>query len=146
MKEADIRAGIEAMWAAYNEQDVDGFVAGAAEDLHVSFDGAPTYTNRNDFRSYAKGFFDWTSNGKVTVQNILVNGKQATAELRLVGTHDREPLYGVEAAGKTVDLTWIIAGDFENGKLQNLRVYFNPMVMLEQVGAIEDAHARPGTS
>ena len=94
-----IRAGIEAMWGAFNNQDVEGFIAGAAEDVNVSFDGAPTFTSRNDFRDYAKGFFDWTSDAKVSVETVLVNGDEASAELRMVGTHDREPLYGVEAAG-----------------------------------------------
>ena len=39
-------------------------------------------------------------------------------------------------AGKTIEFTWSIGCDFENGKLQRLRVFFNPMVILEQLGVL----------
>ena len=41
-----------------------GFVEGAAEDIQVSFDGQLTFDNRDDFRDYAKSYYDWTSNPK----------------------------------------------------------------------------------
>ena len=133
----EIRAGLETMFAAYNAGDADGFVAGAAQDIQVSFDGLPTFDNRDDFRDYAKSYYDWTSDAKVTIQQVLVDGDQAAVELTQVSTHDRGPLYGVEATGKTIQFTWSIGIDFENGKLQRLRVFFNPMVILEQLGVLD---------
>ena len=133
----EIRAGIEAMFAAYNKGDADGFVAGAAEDIQVSFDGNPTFDSRKDFRDYAQSYYDWSSNPKVTVQRVLVSGNQAAVELNQVSTHDKGPLYGVPATGKTIDFTWSIGCDFENCKLQSLRVFFNPMAILEQLGVLE---------
>ena len=146
MSEKEIRAGIDAMWAAYNEKNADGFVGGAAEDLKVSFDGGPPrFHSRAEFRDYAKSMMSWSSDEKVDVVRTIISGNTAAVELHMTGTHDGVPLSGipgrdisepVEATGAKVDIKWVIVGDFEKGKLQNLQVFFNPMVWLEQIGGL----------
>ena len=143
MEAAAVRRALEDMWDAYNQRDIDRWVGFCAEDVCVRDTGGLRIDSRAEFKDYVGAWFDCSSDAKVSVVRTIVEGNHAAAELRLEGTHDGAPLYGLEASGAHLDNTWTIHVELVDGLVQDLRIFNNPARFLEQLGIIEPLPVRP---
>ena len=88
MDAAMMRESMEAMWEAYNQRDIDGWIGFCAEDISVRNLANLRIHGRSEFKDYVRAWFDCSSDARVTVVRTIVDGRHAAAELRLEGTHD----------------------------------------------------------
>ena len=144
MDAEEMSAAIDRMFAAYSAGDLDGFVAGVAEDMHYQdTGGGPPLTGRAAFRDYAAGWFDACSDGVLKPVRKIISGDEAALEMRFTATHDRGLLYGVVPTGRRVELDFAITLRFAGGEVSELKAWYSPLGPLQAVGLVGELPVRP---
>ncbi len=147
MNADEMCAAIDRMFAAYTAGDLDGFVAGVAEDMHYEdTGGGPALTGRAAFRDYASGWLDACSDGALVPLRKIVSGDEAALEMRFSATHDRGPLYGVAPTGKHIEFRFAITLRFAGGEVSELKAWYSPLVPMRAVGLVGDLPGRPAAA
>ena len=146
MNAEEMSAAIDRMFAAYSAGDLDGFVAGVAEDMHYEdTGGGPPLTGRVAFRDYASGWFNACSDGVLQPVRKIISGNEAALEMRFTATHDRGPLYGVAPTGKRFEFNFAITLRFSGGEVSELKAWYSPLVPMQTVGLVGDLPGRPAS-
>ncbi len=129
---------IDATWAAFSSGDLDGFVAGCAEDIvyHDNAGQEPLH-GLEAFRAYASGWFEASSDRRASAFRKTVGGDRVAAEVRLEMTHDGAPLYGFEAAGARIAFDFAMIADFEDGRIARIVAYYNPAGIMRDLGVLD---------
>ena len=144
MNADEMSAAIDRMFAAYSAGDLDGFVAGCAEDMHYEDTGGGSpLSGRAAFRDYASGWFEACSDGVLQPLRKIISGDEAALEMRFTATHDRGLLYGVEPTGARIDLAFAITLRFREGEVSELKAWYSPLGPLQAVGLVGDLPGRP---
>ena len=147
MHAEEMSAAIDRMFAAYSAGDLDGFVAGVAEDMHYEdTGGGPPLTGRAAFRDYASGWFEACSDGVLAPTRKILSDNEAALEMRFTATHDRGPLYGVPPTGKRFEFSFAITLRFAGGEVSELKAWYSPLIPLQAVGLVGELPGRPATA
>lgn len=147
MNADEMSAAIDRMFAAYSAGDLDGFVAGVAEDMHYEdTGGGPPLTGRAAFRDYASGWFKACSDGVLEPVRKIISGNEAAVEMRFSATHDRGPLYGVAPTGQRFAFAFAITLRFADGEVSELKAWYSPLVPMQAVGLVGDLPGRPAAA
>jgi steroid delta-isomerase-like uncharacterized protein len=83
---------------------------------------------------------------KATIKNVVVTGDAVVAELEWEGTHKgtlEGPMGPIPASGQRGKLAAVEVVRFENGKIREIRHYFDLMTILTQIGATPRPTAPP---
>ena len=144
MDRRETSAAIDRMFAAYTAGDLDGFVAGVAEDLrYQDTGGGPPLRGRAAFRDYASGWFDASSDGALVPLRKIISGDDAAVEMRFTATHDRGPLYGVPPTGRRFELDFAITLRFAKGEVSELKAWYSPLPPMQAAGLVGALPGRP---
>ena len=126
---------IDAAWAAFSAGDLDGFVAGCAEDVVYSDNaGQEPLHGLDAFRRYASGWFEASNDRRATPLRKTIGGCRVATEVRLEMTHDGAPLYGVAAAGARIAFDFAMIADFRDGRIARIVAYYNPASVMQDLG------------
>lgn len=126
---------IDAAWAAFSDGDLDGFVAGCAEDVVYSDNaGQEPLHGRDAFRRYAAGWFEASSDRRATPLRKTIGLSRIATEIHLEMTHDGAPLYGVAAAGARIAFDFAMIADFRDGRIARIVAYYNPASVMQDLG------------
>lgn len=82
--------------------------------------------------SHREAFPDLT----VTVENGLVDGEVTMQEWMMVGTHKGE-FNGLPPTGRVIEMNTMSKTLIADGKVQEVREYYDPQVFMDQLGAAE---------
>ena len=134
MDGAATRQLIRDWWSAFGEKNLERFVSYLAEDASIENNYGMRLDSRAEFAEYVRPLFAMSTDAEVTVERTIVEDDHAAAELHMVATHDGAPVYGVEASGKRLDHTWTIHVELVDAKVKRIRIFSNPLTILEQLG------------
>jgi predicted ester cyclase len=142
MASQDLEKAIREMYEAWNTKDLNRCASYAQPDgkmTNVPF-GA-TISFREYIENWARGFPD----GKIQVDNIVVQGDRAIAEFTGRGTHTgtmKGPTGELPATQRRVELKCVESYRFRDGKLAEGRVYFDAFSLFTQLGVGAPAQGR----
>jgi predicted ester cyclase len=88
-------------------------------------------------------------NFKHTIKECVESGEAISCEGKFVGDHTGPMMMPdgktMAASGKHVEFDWVGVAHVKSGKLTSLHVYFNPMDMMMQIGAMPAPSAQGQT-
>ena len=143
MKSTEIAGLIDQTFAAYSAGDMDGFVAGMAEDMHYEDNSGGPLEGRAAFKDYALGWMNASSDGSLTPTRKIISGNEASAEMRFEGTHDQGEMFGIPATGTRISFDFVVTLRFDEGKLCELKAFYNPLTTMQAIGLVGELPTRP---
>lgn len=145
----DNAAAVRAFNDAFNARDLDAAAALCTPSVQLTnvANGA-TFSGPDGVRQF---FQRWTTafpDGKVTNTAIVADDQRAVLEFTGRGTQTG-PLEGpgqtIPPTGKPVEIRFISISEMQMGKIASVRLYFDAMGMLVQLGVIPaPAHVQAG--
>ena len=143
MESSEISNLIDQTFAAYSAGDLDGFVAGMAENMHYEDNSGGPLDGRDAFKNYASGWFNACSEGKLLPGRRIITGDEAAVEMRFEGNHDRADMFGVSASGTALSFDFVVLLRFADGALCELKAFYNPATAWQALGILGELPATP---
>jgi predicted ester cyclase len=122
---------------AWNRRDVEGFVALATADVQIVASGGVDLRGLEGMRQY---YWLWRTacpDNALTYHNIVGDGDRAMGEATFTGKHDgplHHPAGDIPANGRRVNAAFVAAYRTAGDKLTSIRVYFDVLDMMTQLG------------
>jgi steroid delta-isomerase-like uncharacterized protein len=144
----DNTSTVKAVVEAFNRRDFDrlaSYVAPDAMATSMPFDAKLGV--REDFEAWGRAFPD----GKIELKNLVAQGDYVVAEFVGRGTHSgtlRGPGGDIPATGRHVEIPLVDVYRFREGKIAEVRYYFDAFSFFQQlgIGAPEGRAAGAGTA
>lgn len=136
----DNAAVVQAFNDAFNARNVDAAVALCTPNAQLAnvANGA-TFSGPDGVRQF---FQSWTTafpDGKVQNTAVVADDQRAVVEFTGRGTQTG-PLVGPEmtvpATGKTAEIHFLAIAEMQQGKIAGMRLYFDAMGLLVQLGVV----------
>ena len=143
MEASEVSRLIDQTFAAYSAGDLDGFVSGMAADMFYTDTSGGPIQGRDAFKSYASGWFNACSEGKLLPGRRIINGNEAAVEIRFEGKHDRADMFGVPASGVEIKFDFAVLIKFSAGALSELKAFYNPATAWQAVGILGELPSSP---
>ncbi len=143
MEASEVSRLIDQTFAAYSAGDLDGFVAGMAEDMHYEDNSGGPLEGRAAFKKYASGWFNACSEGSLTPGRRIISEDEAAVEMHFEGTHDRADMFGVSASGTPLSFDFVVLLRFANGALCELKAFYNPATAWQALGILGELPTTP---
>jgi predicted ester cyclase len=142
MASQDLENAVRGMHEAWNAKDLDRCASYAQPDAkmtNVPFGATLGY--REYIENWARAFPD----GKIQLENVVVQGDRAIAEFTGRGTHTgalKGPTGELPATQRRVELKCVESYRYRDGKLAEGRVYFDAFSLFTQLGVGAPAQGR----
>ena len=143
METSEISSLIDQTFAAYSAGDLDGFVAGMAENMHYEDNSGGPLDGRDAFKSYAAGWLNACSDSRLLPGRRIITGDEAAVEMQFRGTHDRADMFGVSASGAAINFDFVVLLRFADGALCELKAFYNPATAWQAVGILGELPSTP---
>lgn len=141
----DSAALVRGLYDAYNIRDFDSGARLTTESAKlVNMATGETLTGPDGMRTFLKGWATAFPDSKVTIENLIASGDRVTVEFVGRGTNTgplTTPMGEIQPTGRSVELRFCDVVELRDGKIQNLRSYFDLASMMRQLGISEAAHA-----
>jgi steroid delta-isomerase-like uncharacterized protein len=126
---------ITALFDAYNEHDLEKFVALHADDAYIHGAGED-FDGIERIRSFARGQFEAFPNGAYHIQDLFAAEDRVAVRLTFTGTHD-QTFFGVEPTGQEITVTEIAVYRIMEGRVAEMWLEADLWGMFQQVGAVD---------
>jgi steroid delta-isomerase-like uncharacterized protein len=126
-------------WATYKSFITDDTVYDEEATQRIA-------TGPDEIVQVAEGWKTAFPDGRGTIKNIVATGDAVVAEIVWEGTHKgtlQGPMGTLPATGRRVDVAAVQVVRFDNGKIREVRHYFDLLTLLSQIGAAPRAAAAP---
>lgn len=133
MAEAPVTAPIDAQLAAYNNHDLDAFLACFADNVACQFPGQPPARGKDALRLAYEGFFAAFPDIKAVVRNRIVAGEYVVDEEIVTATHEG-PFLGIPPTGRPIEMRAAIVYRVSAGQIHSMSVYSDAASLLAQLG------------
>jgi steroid delta-isomerase-like uncharacterized protein len=120
---------------AFNAGDLDGALAVFAPNAVIHNSGAPDPLNVEGFKQFGGVFRTAFPDGKLTVEDLIVDGDKVVSRITYRGTHTGD-MMGIPPTGKPVTVSAMIIDQFGNGKIVESWRLFDQMGMMQQLGLV----------
>ena len=124
---------------AFNANDEKTLNELHASDIKFSAPGGFKATNAHEATAYAKRWLKGFPNGKMTVRNEIVSAPWIVQEVTMEGTHTgplEGPMGTIQPTHKKVVGKGVQILRIENGKIAEVRIYFDLLDQMTQLGLI----------
>jgi steroid delta-isomerase-like uncharacterized protein len=123
---------------AWNERNFDEIAEATASDATITIVGSgDTFNGPEGAHAYNKMWADGFPDGKVTVDRVIESGDFVVVEFTGRGTHTGTlvtSMGDIPATGRTLTLQLCDVMQFNNGKVQSQKTYFDTGSMMAQLG------------
>jgi predicted ester cyclase len=132
----------EALFAAVNAHDIDGYLNLVSDDIVMRDSrGLEPTRGKDAVRLVLEGLFATFPDYHIELKNVVVSEEQYVSELEFSGTHDGPFSMGPGApplapTGNKVRTLGIFVATVAEGKIVEMRQYPNYLGMLTQLGVI----------
>lgn len=126
---------VRALFEAYNDHDLEAFVAHHAADAYIHGAGED-FDGIDRVRSFAAGQFEAFPDGTYRLEDLVADGDRVAVRLTFTGTHDR-PFFGVDPTGREITVTEIAVYRLTDGKVAEMWLEADLWGMFQQVGAVD---------
>lgn len=124
---------------AWNRKDVDGFVSLAAPDAKVSAAGGLELHGPDGMRQFYLLWLTACPDNILRYRNIVGEDDRVIGEGTFTGTHTgvlHQPAGDIAPTGRRVSADYVAAFRMADGKIASMRVYFDVMDLLQQLGLV----------
>ena len=140
MSTADNMNVVKASWDAINARDLGALERWQASTFNVMAPGAPGPMNSAQNKAYLQGFLTAFPDLHFDIVKTIAEGDNVVTEWVATGTHNG-PLVSpsgqrVPPTGKKVKTRGSNTFEVKNGKVTSVRVYFDMMELLGQLGVL----------
>jgi predicted ester cyclase len=139
---ADARDTAGRLLKAFNAHDEEAVRALCAPNSRLEGPGEVRLLGRADLTSQAVALFNAFPGARITAQNELVGGPRVMQEFIFEGTH-AGPLVGsvgtIPATGRKVTVRGVLVGRYERNLATDLRLYFDQLEAMAQLGLTPEA-------
>ena len=133
------RQVIEKMFQIVDAKQYDKYGEFEVADLEMMTPMGPVKGSEGH-KQMSQGFATAIPNAKHTITECVEAGEMISCEGRFGGDQTGPMTMPdgkvLAASGKKVDFGWVGFAKVKNGKITSLHVYFNPMEMMMQIGAM----------
>jgi steroid delta-isomerase-like uncharacterized protein len=129
------KAAVRRFNEAFNAGNLDGAVAVFAPNAVIHNSGAPDPLNVEGFKQFGGVFRTAFPDGKLTIEDLIVEGDKLVSRISYRGTHTGDML-GIPPTGKAVTVSAIIIDQFADGKIVESWRLFDQMGMMQQLGLV----------
>ena len=140
---ADNTQQAQRMFQAWEDRDFDTFEQGLVDDVIVAAPGNQTVTGKQAVRqwyeAWTTAFTDATAGGQVT----LSGDDGVTVEGVFQGTNDGQFAGRFPPTNQSVSVPFINVMHFDNDKVSELTVYFDSLLLMIQLGHVQDPMSEP---
>lgn len=136
---ASTREAADRHLAAFNQKDLEGFIANEAPDIEFTIPGGITLRGHDQVRDYMLLFWGAFPDIKVTATNQVIDGDTAVTEAVYEGTHTgilRTPHGDVPATGRNVRGRQVAVQRVRDGQVCSERLYFDQLEFLGALGLV----------
>jgi steroid delta-isomerase-like uncharacterized protein len=138
----NLRPAVEQHYRDVKAQDWDGMRKMFASDVRIVMPGAPPMAGIDAFLEFGKTFATALPDAHMELKSTVEEGNTIIAQGLYVGTHNG-PLATpngnvIPPTGKRVELPFADVFEFEDGKVKNHTVYFDQMVLMQQLGLVPE--------
>jgi steroid delta-isomerase-like uncharacterized protein len=136
----DNATAVQAFNDAFNARNVDAAVALCTPNVQIAnvANGA-TFSGPDGVRQFFQGWTTAFPDGKVQNTSIVADDQRGVVEFTGHGTQTG-PLEGpgmtIPATGKPAEIRFIAICEMQQGKIASMRLYFDSMGMLIQLGVV----------
>jgi steroid delta-isomerase-like uncharacterized protein len=95
--------------------------------------GAPDPLHVEGFKQFGGVFRTAFPDGKLTIEDLIVQGEKVVSRVSYRGTHTGDML-GIPPTGKAVTVSAMIIDQFADGKIVESWRLFDQMSMMQQLG------------
>jgi predicted ester cyclase len=131
--------------AAFNTHDPEELRPVYRADVEPRVSGSITLKAFDDLMGFYRVLWDAFPDITISLERVVEQGQAVFVEGRAVGTHTgplREPSGALPPTGRRVDFAWAERYDVEDGVIANAHLYYDTLVILDQLGlAPVPAHA-----
>ena len=120
---------------SFNAGDLDGAVAVFAPNALIHNSGAPDPLNVEGFKQFGGIFRTAFPDGKLTIEDLIVEGEKVVSRVTYRGTHTGDML-GIPPTRKPVMVSAILIDQFADGKIVESWRLFDQMGMMQQLGLV----------
>ena len=120
---------------AFNAGDLDGAVTVFAPNAVIHNSGAPDPLNVEGFKQFGGVFRTAFPDGKLTIQDLIVEGDRVVSRVTYRGTHTGD-MMGIPPTGRPVMVSAILIDQFADGKIVESWRLFDQMGMMQQLGLV----------
>ncbi len=130
---------------AWNERNFDEIAEATASDATITIVGSgDTFEGPEGAHVYNKMWADGFPDGKVTVDRLIESGDYVVVEFTGRGTHTGTLVTSmgeIPATGRALTLQLCDVMEFNNGKVQSQKTYFDTGSMMAQLGLAPEQKA-----
>lgn len=122
---------------AWNRRDKEAFAALASSDVTVMASGGIELRGLAGMRQFYDLWFEACPDNAIRYDNVVAQGGRVIGEANFTGTHSgvlRSPAGDIPPTGKRVSVDYVGALRVSNGKVNSLRIYFDVMDLMVQLG------------
>ncbi len=132
-KKRVVREGFD----AYNRRDIEAFVAPYATNARlIDVPTGEVLTGKEGGREFYRRWVAGFSDGKATIENLIVSGDTVVAQFSAEGTQDG-PLGPFPASHKRSKTRFVDIAKFDaQGKIVEDILYYDQLSMLQQLGHV----------
>jgi predicted ester cyclase len=134
---ADARDTAAGLLRAFNSHDEEALRTTCAPNGRLEAPGGIRLLGRTAMASQVEVLFNGFPDARLTAQNELVSGPRVMQEFVFEATHTG-PLVGTEgtiaATGRKVIVRGVIVGRYERGLATDVRLYYDQLDALTQLG------------
>jgi predicted ester cyclase len=123
--------------AAFNTHDPEQLRPLFSPEVEQHLSGNPVSKGFDEAVALYKTYWDAFPDFTISLQHVVEDGPTVCVEGRAVGTHTdalRTPSGDIPATGQHVDFGWMDRYEVENGRIVSSNLYFDTLVVLEQLG------------
>jgi uncharacterized protein (TIGR02246 family) len=112
---------------AYNKRDLTSMLSFFADDAnYIRSEG--TFRGKDEIKRYYTWGYSYYSEVTLTEKSIVVEGDSAVLEWALEGT-------SIRGGGKKAQLQGLDIFEFKNGKVQEVRIYQDRLIVAKQLAS-----------
>lgn len=143
---ADGRDTAARLLKAFNAHDEEAVRTICAPNSRLEAPGGIRLQGRDALARQAAALFDGFPGARITAQNELVDGPRVIQEFIFEGTHRGSLVSAagtVEATGKRVVVRGVLVGRYERGLAIDVRLYYDRLEVLSQLGLSSRGAQKP---
>lgn len=128
----DLNPTIAGAVEAFNDHDLDGFIAKLADDARFT-DPVEEGLTKAETRAYMEELVEAFPDVRIEPERVIASGNETAMECTFHGTQDGE-FNGIPPTGETVDDTFVSLITVSDDGITSWTDYWDRMSLVEQLG------------
>ena len=137
IKEEKLNFDVFHKWkSAFKSNDIDKMVSLLTDNVKINSISFEEYKGKKGAREYWHKLFDTFPDIEIKPVKTTADKKRIVTEISFSGTQKGQ-IYGSPGTGKKFRLRGAFVYEFVNGKIDEIRMYYDSSVLKKQLGIME---------